>query len=358
VPSNFAARSIAAAVAAGALIASGCGTSTGGGGPHVVAFFPADGATSVAATTQLKVTFDMPIAVVSMTADTAGSAGCGGSFQLSSDDFASCIRLTSSPIPTADGRGFSGVPSTPLLDGTTYRMRVKASVSSATGRVLGSDLTTTTGFTVATPAPSPTPAPGSVYSHTVVIDGTNDFVQSNEGFQTSSSGAGYTTYVAWDASNLYLAMTGSDIGSGSTTKWFQAYVGGSAGTMTGQTYNTQTPALPFPAKWHVRWKASNDFTDAQVWTGSAWTEANWNFNGRVFKNGTFLEMSIRRSDIGSPAHVPIVVDMVNETANLESTYAGTPHDTFVLHDGYDRDFSKWYDFDFSATLPPNQTVEH
>ena len=97
------------------------------------------------------------------------------------------------------------------------------------------------------------------YGHTIVIDGINDFTAA-ETFATST--AGYTLYVAWDTTYVYVGTRGSDVQSTATmNKWWLLYLAGDAptastGSTGGLTYNTQTPALPFPAAWHVRWKTT------------------------------------------------------------------------------------------------------
>src|SRR5438270_562561 len=100
-------------------------------------------------------------------------------------------------------------------------------------------------------SPNPSPTPPAVPS----VD-PPDFAPS-EKFTTSS--AGYFGWVAWDATKIYFGMDGTDVASGSSTRWVVAYVEGSGGSATGVTYNTQQPALPFPAKFHLRWKADNSF---------------------------------------------------------------------------------------------------
>ena len=344
-------RRIALAIA---ILSAACGTRTPGKDPHVSATVPGNGAVGVSPTTPIRVTFDRAMLAASITTNTSDD-GCSGSVALSFDDFSTCVRM-SAPAASNGGLTFSAEPAMPLQPGAVYRIRVKAGAASASGRILGADFTQPDGFTVALPA-SPTPTPPGPYSHTIAIDGANDFVQADERFTTSSTGPDYYGFVAWDASNLYLAMSGPDIGMNDPTKWFVAYLG-TGGTMTGQKYNTQQPGLPFAAKYHLRWKADNSFTNAQVWSGTAWVDAAWDFTGRVFKTvgGNYLEISIRRSDLGTPSHVPLVMGMLNETNGGEASYAAVPANAYV--DKYDPDFAHWYDFDLTSSTVPNATAEH
>ncbi|HVO29971.1 MAG TPA: hypothetical protein VMV18_04520, partial [bacterium] len=197
---------------------------------------------------------------------------------------------------------------------------------------------------------------GTPWRHTIAIDGTDDFSAADEKFNTTS--ANYFGYVTWDASNLYIAVQGADVSSGNANKFFVAYFGGTGGTTNGVTFATQTPTLPFNAKWEVQWGANNvNSTFANVWTGAAWVNTAWNFTGHVFANTTtgYVEMSIPLSRIGSPAHVPVVMCMLNQTGGVEATYSGVPHDAFT--DGFDPNFAHYFDFDFTAATPPNTTVE-
>ncbi len=185
------------------------------------------------------------------------------------------------------------------------------------------------------------------YSHTIAIDGTNDF-DADETFATTSGG--YAAYAAWDEDHLYLGLSGGDVAADSATRWLLAYVGGAPGTGTGVAYNTQQPGLPFSARFHARWRTDNGYTGAMEWSGSAWEDASWDFTDDVFQTGTFVEMRLPRADIGDPSILRLVLAMINEQADYEGTYAGCPEDTFT--DGYDRDFATWLQFDMDSCDPP------
>lgn len=335
-------------------LVAACGTRTPGRDPRVIATVPANDAVGVSPTTAVAVTFDRAMLAASVTTNTIDD-GCSGTLQLSFDDFATCVRM-SAPAASNGGATFSAVPSLPLQQGAIYRLRVKGGVASAQGRILGQDFSQPDGFTVSVPA-SPTPTPGGPYSHTIAIDGLNDFSQVNERFTTTSSTTGYTGYVAWDASNLYLAMGGGDIGANDPKKWFVAYLGGAGGTTSGQLYNTQQPALPFAARWHLRWKTDGTLASIQTWNGTMWVESGIDLTGRIFKTvgGNYLEISLRRADLGITTSAPLVMGMINEAATFEYTYAGVPGDAFV--DGYDRDYAHAFAFDLTASTPPNATPE-
>lgn len=189
----------------------------------------------------------------------------------------------------------------------------------------------------------------SAYSHTIAIDGTNDFSATDESFVTSSKG--YTAYLAWDQTYLYVAVQGQDISSNDATRFVQLYLGtGSAGTTTGLSYNTQQPTLPFSADYHLRWKADNTFTGALSWDGSAWVDTLWDFTDDVVQSGDFLEFRIPRDDIGAPTELAVHISMINETNGNEFSFAAMPGNSFT--DAYDPDFGNYYQFNLLGQTPP------
>jgi hypothetical protein len=189
---------------------------------------------------------------------------------------------------------------------------------------------------------------GGGYSHTILIDGVNDFITGDEDFTTSTGG--YTGYVSWDASYLYIGMNGADIGSNDPLRWLLIYLGGSAGTTSGLIYNTQQPNLPFLARYHVCWRADNSYTNAMEWTGN-WTDLGWDFTGDVSRSGNYLEMRIPLADIGSPTSINLHICMINEAGGIEWTSAAVPYSSFS--DGYNPNYSKYYSFDFTLSAKPN-----
>jgi hypothetical protein len=177
--------------------------------------------------------------------------------------------------------------------------------------------------------------------HTIVIDGTNDFTAA-ETFATTTNG--YTFYAAWDSTYVYFGASGSDVGAtAAATKWWHLYLGNPAaatGATSGVTYATQQPALPVSVQWHVRWKTTNDYTNAMTWTAGAWAEGNVDFKTNVARGvvNNFVELRIARSTLGHPSSIFVVSSFVDENARTEITCAGVPSSTFA--DGLDPDFEK------------------
>ncbi len=185
------------------------------------------------------------------------------------------------------------------------------------------------------------------YQHTIAIDGVNDFA-APEIFQTTSGT--FLGYISWDTAYLYVGMDGSDVGSGDPNRWVVVYLGGTTGTTTGVTYNTQTPALPFSAGYHVRWKTDNTYTNALAFDGTGWVDAAWDFTGNVMQQGTFMEMRIPLANIGSPTSIAVHLCMINETGGGEWTWAGVPTNSFV--DGIDPDYGHYFQFDLTSSATP------
>jgi hypothetical protein len=202
---------------------------------------------------------------------------------------------------------------------------------------------------------STAPDTGPSYAHTIAIDGVNDFTAS-ETFATTT--AGFALYVAWDATYLYLGASGSDVQtSAASTKWWLVYLtnAASTGSTTGVTYRTQTPALPFPAAWHLRWKTTNDYTNALSWSGSTWSDAALNFTGSVFRGAgnDFIELRVSRATLGNPSSVKLVSAFINEAPGGEATFAGAPSTTFT--NGTNPSFAKAYALNLSQS-PAGATI--
>ncbi len=193
-----------------------------------------------------------------------------------------------------------------------------------------------------------------------VIDGTNDFT-AGEKFATTA--AGYDAYVSWDAKKIYFGMSGLDIASGAASKWVLLYVDGvpgNTGTPTGISYDCSTNCLPQPANlpfnagFHLRWKADGQYTNLQKWNGALWSDVG--SVATFAQKGTFWEVSLVRSVLGSPSKLKVHMNMLIELRDSEWTYAGLPSTSFT--DGKaPAAFTKYYEFDLADTVKaPNTYV--
>jgi hypothetical protein len=128
------------------------------------------------------------------------------------------------------------------------------------------------------------------------------------------------------------------------------YIDGSPGTTTGMTINTQTPSLPFSAKYNILWKVSNDYFGAREFNGSSWVNSSFASSSDYNKNLDYIELKISGTAIGNPSKLKVHVNIVNESSGSEWSYGGVPANSFP--DRYDPDFSQYYYFDFSLSVHP------
>ncbi|NUM75189.1 hypothetical protein HUU40_12575, partial [candidate division KSB1 bacterium] len=181
--------------------------------------------------------------------------------------------------------------------------------------------------------------------NTITIDGNNDFAADEVVAGTSGS----AWYFTWDASNFYFGISAPDVAANSATKFVLLYIDSDPrqnplsgnGSSTGETYNTQTPGLPFNADHHFRWRTDNNFTDLMSWNGSGWVSGN-NSGVQALQSGAFVEYKIPRSNLGNPSQIYVCGAMINEQGGVESTFFLTPQSN--APEGYDIDFTHYFGF--------------
>jgi len=298
--------------------------------PTVTGTSPANGDTGVDPAGTIGIAFSKTMNRSSFSFNAAAGA-CTGNIQVSADSFTTCIGFT---IPAGNATTFTLTPAATLASAATYKVKVTTGVTDSSGNA-ATAFEQATGFTTR-------------YYRTEPIDGTNNFV-AGETFTTSSGG--YSAYVTWDSTYVYIGYNGADVSSGTSTKWVMLYLGDSSGSSTGVTYNTQTPTFPtgFNAKYHIRWKADNTYTNAQTYT-AAWADAAWDFTGDVFRTGSFVEFRIPRADIGSPTTLKVIVNMINEQGGGEWTYGLAPSAGFT--DGYAANPAKYLSCNLNSSSAP------
>jgi Bacterial Ig-like domain len=113
--------------------------------PVVMHVLPDDEADGVGTNTKISFVFSADMAPDSVTASTSGST-CGGSVQVSADNFATCVPMNGQPSNADSGRIFTLTPAAPLSANTLYKTRVTTAVRSADNQHLSSTYSTTTGF--------------------------------------------------------------------------------------------------------------------------------------------------------------------------------------------------------------------
>ena len=108
----------------------------------------ADNQSSVSITDNITVTFSEAMEPSYVTTNTSDTF-CAGTLQLSSDNFSSCVKMSSSPESSNSNRTFTLDPYDNLTVGTTYKTRVTTGVKDTAGNAMSSQYETSSGFTPA-----------------------------------------------------------------------------------------------------------------------------------------------------------------------------------------------------------------
>jgi len=208
---------------------------------------------------------------------------------------------------------------------------------------------------------SPDAPPGAQpYAHTIAIDGTDDFAVADR-FATTSTA--YAARVSWDAQNVYVGYAGPDLDPAAldtSSKWLFAYLdldpGAGTGSTTSVTYNTQHATFPagFGAELYARWKCDGTFHSLERYQAPSWTA-----DATVVpaaQAGTYVELAIPRSVLGSATTIGLVTWMINEKQSFEGSFAGLYAGNFT--DGYAMalPITTYLKIDFAAARAPNDAA--
>ena len=141
--------------------------------PTVSSASPTDNSTYNSVATTVAVTFSEKMETSSVTTNTSDTT-CSGSFQLSSDNFTSCIIISAAPVASDNDTIFTITPASSLSAATTYKTKITTSVKDISCNTLGSANTTDNGFITSPSAGSGT-IKGSVinYSGSSALSGVN-----------------------------------------------------------------------------------------------------------------------------------------------------------------------------------------
>ena len=108
----------------------------------------ADNQSAVSITDNITVTFSKAIEPSYVTTSTSDT-NCAGSIRVSSDNFSTCVKMSSEPVSSNSNRTFTLDPYDNLTFGPTYLTRVTTGVKDTAGNALSSQYETTNGFTTA-----------------------------------------------------------------------------------------------------------------------------------------------------------------------------------------------------------------
>jgi hypothetical protein len=106
----------------------------------------ADNQSAVSITDNITVTFSKAIEPSYVTTSTSDTS-CAGSIRVSSDNFSTCVKMSSEPVSSNSNRTFTLDPYDNLTFGPTYLTRVTTGVKDTAGNALSSQYETTNGFT-------------------------------------------------------------------------------------------------------------------------------------------------------------------------------------------------------------------
>lgn len=113
--------------------------------PIVSSKSPTDNTTYNSPATTVAVTFSETMATGSVTTNT-NDTSCSGSFQISSDDFSSCIKMSAAPVASDNDTTFTITPASSLSAVTTFKVKINTSVTDISCNPLGSDNSSIVGF--------------------------------------------------------------------------------------------------------------------------------------------------------------------------------------------------------------------
>ena len=100
--------------------------STDSTAPTISSLSPTDNSTYNSPATTIAVTFSKNMATGSVTTNTSDTT-CSGSFQLSSDNFTTCIKMSAIPSASDNDTAFTATPADNLSNGTTFKLRITTS---------------------------------------------------------------------------------------------------------------------------------------------------------------------------------------------------------------------------------------
>jgi len=113
--------------------------------PYVASTSPADGSTDVSLNETISVTFNEIMTPLTITTNVSDSV-CTGSFQVSADDFLTCLQMTTSPIASTDLKTYSVTPLAGLDYNLTYKIKLDTTITDAAGNALTADYVSPLGF--------------------------------------------------------------------------------------------------------------------------------------------------------------------------------------------------------------------
>jgi len=113
----------------------------------------ADNQSSVSITDNITVTFSEAMNTSYVTTSTSDT-NCAGTIRVSSDNFSSCVKMSSEPVSSNSNKTFTLDPYDNLTVSTTYKTRVTTGVKDTAGNAMSSQYETSSGFTTSSSSSS------------------------------------------------------------------------------------------------------------------------------------------------------------------------------------------------------------
>jgi len=174
--------------------------------PTVSSISPTDNQSSVSITDNITVTFSEamePSYVTTSTSDTF----CAGTLRVSSDNFSSCVKMSSEPVSSNSNKTFTLDPYDNLTVSTTYKTRVTTGVKDTAGNTLSSQYETSSGFT--TTCSSSSSSSSGVF---VAVGGSGNILRSTDNGSSWDNATSRTGSSLWGVvfgNNTFVAVGGS-----------------------------------------------------------------------------------------------------------------------------------------------------
>ena len=130
----------------------------------------ADNQSLISITDNITVTFSEAMGTSYITTTTSDTTCRAETIKVSSDNFSTCVRMSSEPVSSNDNKKYTLDPYYNLTAGTTYKTRVTTGVKDTAGNALSSQYDNSTGFTTSSASASSATAISLGSFHTCMLD--------------------------------------------------------------------------------------------------------------------------------------------------------------------------------------------
>jgi len=179
--------------------------------PSISSIIPSDNSTSISLDTSISITFSESIDNTTVISNTSNT-NCSGTIQLSSDNFSTCVQMSSNPTSSDLNKTYILIPKDNLSFSTNYKIRISSDIKDESGNNLSSQWTSTTGFTT-----------DGIF---VIVGGYGDngiILRSNDGISWVSKDLGSITFLRGItfSNNLFVTVgdSGKILTSTDTNSW-------------------------------------------------------------------------------------------------------------------------------------------